>query len=212
MESVRSPDAFGRSQQAWSFWKQKYENAQNEKELQAALFQELQGAGYVVHSEVHCVLPLDGSGGGECKRRRIDLWAMRRQQVGVHQPLENGRIMPGCAFGVELKFTADYRHIEAWRHVAEQAKSGLRAIDWHTKREGGRSVPKPQYMLAADNLTLLQDTTVDLCEVEHQLWANGCAILHRDELGGLYFRTHAARALRRVQVTYHHDHALIVSR
>lgn len=212
MDSVSGPDAFGRSRHPWAFWQSKYKNATSEKALQAVLSEELQEAGYVVHSEVHCVLQLDGSGGGENKARRVDLWAMRRQQVGIYQPLENQRIMPGCAFGVELKFTADYRHIEAWRKVAEQAKSGLRAFDWHTKRQGGRSVPKPQYMLAADNLTLLQDTTIDLCEVEHQLWANGCAILHRDELGGLYFRTHAARAQRRVQVTYHHDRAPFVPR
>lgn len=213
MNSVLGLDAFGRTRHPWAFWQEKYKNATSEKALQAVLFEELQAAGYVVHSEVHCVLPLDGSGGGgEYKRRRIDLWAMRRQQVGVYQPLENGQIMPGCAFGVELKFTADRRHMDAWRDVGEQAKSGLRAFDWHTKRNGGSSVPKPQYMLAADNLTLLQDAAVDLCVEERQLWANGCAILHRDDLGGLYFRTHAARGQRRVQVTYHHDRAPFVPR
>ena len=212
MESVRSPDAFGRSQQAWPFWKQKYENAQSEKELQAVLSEELQDAGYVVHSEVHCVLPLDGSRHGDYKTRRIDLWAMRRQQVGIHQPLDNGRIMPGCTFGVELKYTKEHRHIEAWRKVAEQAKSGLLAFDWHTKRDGGRSVPKPQYMLVADNTTLLQDTSSELQELDGQLMSNGCSILHRNESGGLYFRIHAARNLTFVHLTHHQHRAPSVLR
>jgi hypothetical protein len=212
MDSVRSPDAFGRSQKAWPFWKQKYEAAQNEKELQAVLSEELHDAGYVVHSEVKCVLPLDGSRTGEYKTRRIDLWAMRRQKDGIFQPLENARIMPGCAFGVELKFTDDYRHIKAWREVAEQAKSGLLAFDWHTSKGGGRSVPKPQYMLVADNTTLLRDTSSELEEQEGQLLSNGCAILHRDERGGLYFRIHSARQKTRVHVTHQEHRALVVSR
>ena len=212
MESVRSPDAFGRSQQAWPFWKQKYENAQSEKELQAVLSEELQDAGYVVHTEVHCTMPFDGSGGGDYKKRRIDLWAMRRQHIGIYQPLENERIMPGCAFGVELKFTPDYRHIKAWRDVAEQAKSGLRAFDWHTSRDGGRSVPKPQYMLVADNTTLLQDTSSELEELDGQLWSNGCSILHRNKSGDLYFGIHAARKKTCVYLTHQQHRAAGVSR
>ena len=208
MDSVRSPDAFGRSQKAWPFWKQKYEAAQNEKELQAVLSEELHDAGYVVHSEVKCVLPLDGSRDGMYKTRRIDLWAMRRQQLGIFQPLENQRIMPGCAFGVELKYTKDHRHISDWRRVAEQAKSGLLAFDWHTSRRGGRSVPKPQYMLVADNTTLLQDTTTELAEEEGRLMSNGVSILHRDKRGGLFFRIHVARtSVITVQVTHHQHRA-----
>jgi hypothetical protein len=208
MESVQSLHAFGRSRQAWSFWKQKYENAKNEKELQAVLSEELYGAGYVVHSEVKCVLPLDGSRDGEYKTRRIDLWAMRRQQAGIFQPLENERIMPGCALGVELKYTKEHRHISAWRKVAEQAKSGLFAFDWHTSGRGGRSVPKPQYMLVADNTTLLQDTSSELAEQEGQLMSNGCSILHRDKSGGLFFRIHVARtSVIQVQVTHHQHRA-----
>jgi hypothetical protein len=211
MENVRSPNAFGRSQQAWSFWKQKYEAAQNEKEIQAVLSEELQDAGYAVHSEVKCVLPLDGSRTGEYKTRRIDLWAMRRQQDGIFQPLQDQRIMPGCAFGVELKYTKEHRHISDWRVVAEQAKSGLLAFDWHTSSRGGRSVPKPQYMLVADNTTLLQDTTIDLAEQEGQLMSNGCSILHRDKHGGLFFRIHVARtSVIVVQVTHHQHRAPFV--
>jgi hypothetical protein len=137
---------------------------------------------------------------------------MRRQKDGIFQPLENGRIMPGCAFGVELKFTDDYRHIKAWRKVAEQAKSGLLAFDWHTSRGGGRSVPRPQYMLVADNTTLLRDTRSELEEQEGQLLSNGCSILHRDERGGLYFRIHAARNQTFVHVTHQEHRALVVSR
>jgi hypothetical protein len=120
--------------------------------------------------------------------------------------------MPGCAFGVELKFTDDYRHIKAWRKVAEQAKSGLLAFDWHTSRGGGRSVPRPQYMLVADNTTLLRDTRSELEEQEGQLLSNGCSILHRDERGGLYFRIHAARNQTFVHVTHQEHRALVVSR
>ena len=212
MDSVSGPDAFGRSRHPWAFWQQKYKNATSEKALQAVLSEELLDAGYVVHSEVHCMLPLDGSGDGEYKRRRIDLWAMRRQQGGVHQPLENGRIMPGCAFGVELKFTKHHRQIQDWRTLCEQAKGGLRAHDWHTSHDGGRCVPRPQYMLVADNTTLLQDATFELAEIDRQLWSNGCSILHRDEHGGLNFRIHAARKQTLVQLTHHQHRAPFVPR
>ena len=212
MDSVSGPDAFGRSRHPWAFWQQKYKNATSEKALQAVLSEELLDAGYVVHSEVHCMLPLDGSGDGEYKRRRIDLWALRRQQAGVHQPLQNGRIMPGCAFGIELKFTKHHRQIQDWRTLCEQAKGGLRAHDWHTSHDGGRCVPRPQYMLVADNTTLLQDATFELAEIDRQLWSNGCSILHRDEHGGLNFRIHAARKQTLVQLTHHQHRAPFVPR
>lgn len=183
----------------------------SEKDLQAVLAEELQDAGYIVHSEVHCLLPFDGSGDGEYRRRRIDLWAMRRQRGGIFQPLENKQLGPGCAFGIELKFTADYRHLQAWRTVCEQAKGASRAHDWHTSNHGGRTVPRPQYMLVADNTTLIRNSSVELAEMDRQLWSNGCSILHRDEHGGLYFHIHAARKLSRVDIVRHKTHPLCVS-
>lgn len=161
-----------------------------ERELQRALEDELMDAGYGVRREVTCVLPMDGSGTGENVTRRVDLWFGVPQGQGFAQPFEDHRLGPGCAVAVELKFTPGARSWSDWRVAAEQAKGAMRAIDWHTSKG---AVPRPQYVLVADNLSLLGKTDSALEEVDRSLWTNGCAVLRRSQNGGLQFTIHRAR-------------------